>query len=78
MLHQISHIFQNIVLPILLTVGIGALLQRYRPLSMETLTRVTIWLLVPSFLIVKIYDSNIPWHEIGLIAMVFNGFRPHS
>lgn len=71
MLQQTGHIFHNIVLPILLTVGIGALLQRYRPLSIETLTRVTIWLLVPSFLIIKIYDSDIPWHEIGLIAMVY-------
>jgi len=71
MLQQIGHIFQNIVLPILLTVGVGALLQRFRPVSMETLTRVTLWILVPSFLIVKIYDSNIPWDEIGLIAMVY-------
>jgi len=38
---------------------------------METLTRVTIWLLVPSFLIVKIYDSDIPWNEIARIAMVY-------
>jgi len=72
MLQTIGHIVQNIVLPILLTVGIGALLQRYRPVSMETLTRVTLWLLVPSFLIVKIYDSDIPWNEIGSIAMVFS------
>lgn len=71
MLQQIGHIFHNIVLPILLTVGVGALLQRFRPVSMETLTRVTLWILVPSFLIVKIYDSNIPWNEIGLIAMVY-------
>lgn len=71
MLQTIGHIVHNIILPILLTVGIGALLQRYRPVSMETLTRVTLWLLVPSFLIVKIYDSDIPWSEIGRIAMVF-------
>lgn len=71
MLQTIGHIVQNIVLPILITVGVGALLQRYRPVSMESLTRVTLWLLVPSFLIVKIYDSDIPWNEIGRIAMVF-------
>ena len=38
---------------------------------METLARVSMWLLVPSFLLIKIYDSDIPWgrdlaHRPGL------------
>ncbi len=71
MLQHTGRIFHDIVLPLLLMAGTGSLVQRYRPLSVETLTRVSIWLLVPSFLFVKIYDSDIPWGEISLIALVF-------
>ena len=52
-------------------VGFGTVLQRYHSLSLETLARVSMYLLVPSFLLIKIYDSDIPWGEIGLIALVF-------
>lgn len=70
MLQHTGHIFHEIVLPLLLMVGIGALMQLCRPLSVETLGRVAMWLLVPSFLLVQIYDSDIPWDEIGRIALV--------
>lgn len=71
MLQHTGRILYSILLPLLLMAGLGALIQRYRPLSVETLARVSMWLLVPSFLLVKIYDSDIPWDEIGLIALVF-------
>lgn len=71
MLHHTGQILYNILLPLLLMVGFGTLLQRYQPLSLETLARVSMYLLVPSFLLIKIYDSDIPWREIGLIALVF-------
>ncbi len=71
MLHHTGQILYNILLPLLLMVGTGSLIQRYQPLSVETLARVSMWLLVPSFLLIKIYDSDIPWDEIRLIALVF-------
>lgn len=71
MLQHTGQILYNILLPLLLMVGLGALIQRHRPLSVDTLARVSMWLLVPSFILIKIYDSNIPWGEIGLIAVVF-------
>lgn len=71
MLHHTGQILYNILLPLLLMVGFGTLLQRYQSLSLETLARVSMYLLVPSFLLIKIYDSDIPWSEIGLIALVF-------
>ena len=70
MLQHTGQIFYDIVLPLLLMVGIGSLMQRFLPLSVETLSRVAMWLLVPSFLLIKIYDSDIPWDEIGRIALV--------
>ncbi|MDE0366931.1 MAG: AEC family transporter [Gammaproteobacteria bacterium] len=71
MLQHTGQILYNILLPLLLMVGFGTLLQRYQSLSLETLARVSMYLLVPSFLLIKIYDSDIPWSEIGLIALVF-------
>lgn len=71
MFHHTGQILYNILLPLLLMVGMGSLIQRFRPLSVETLARVSMWLLIPSFLLVKIYDSDIPWSEIWLIATVF-------
>ena len=71
MLQHTGQILYNILLPLLLMVGLGTLLQRYQPLSVGTLARVSMWLLVPSFLLIKIYDSDIPWGEIALIALVF-------
>ena len=71
MLHHTGQILYNILLPLLLMVGLGTLIQRYQPLSLGTLARVSMWLLVPSFLLIKIYDSDIPWREVALIALVF-------
>ena len=71
MLQHIGQILYDILLPLLLIVGFGTLLQRYQSLSLDTLARISMYLLVPSFLLVKIYDSDIPWGEIGLIALVF-------
>ena len=71
MLHHTGQILYNILLPLLLMVGFGTLLQRYQSLSLETLARISMYLLVPSFILVKIYDSDIPWGQIGLIALVF-------
>ena len=71
MLHHTGQILYHILLPLLLMVGFGTLLQRYQSLSLETLARISMYLLVPSFLLVRIYDSDIPWGEIGLIALVF-------
>ena len=71
MLHHTGQILYNILLPLLLMVGLGTLIQRYQPLSLGTLARVSMYLLVPSFLLIKIYDSDIPWREVALIALVF-------
>ena len=71
MLHHTGQILYNILLPLLVTVGVGTLLHRYHALSLETLARISMWLLVPSFVLIKIYDSDIPWAEIWLITLVF-------
>jgi predicted permease len=66
-------IFTDIVLPVLLLVGLGALLQKCKPLDINTLSKVTVWLLVPSFLFVKVYESNLTWTQIGGITVALVG-----
>ncbi|MEX2214055.1 MAG: AEC family transporter [Phycisphaeraceae bacterium] len=61
-------IFTDVVLPVLLLVGLGSLLQKFKPLDIITLTKVTVWLLVPSFLFVKVYESDLTWEQIFGIA----------
>ncbi len=70
MMQHTGQILHDILLPLLVTVGVGTLIHRYHPLSVETLARLSMWLLVPSFLLIKIYDSDIPWSAIWLIALV--------
>ena len=41
MLHHTGQILYNILLPLLLMVSLGTLLQRYQPLSVGTLARVS-------------------------------------
>ncbi len=62
-------IFTDIILPVLLMVGLGACLQKAKPLDIQTLSKVTIWLLVPSFLFLKIYESNLTWTQIGGVSL---------
>ena len=61
-------IFTDFVLPVLLLVCVGSLLQKFKPLDILTLTKVTVWLLVPSFLFVKVYESHLTWGQIFGIA----------
>jgi len=65
---QLATIFINVILPVLVLVACGATLQRRLGLEMKTLTRLNIWLMVPAFLFVKIYDSELSWASIGSIA----------
>jgi len=58
-------IFINVILPVLLLVGVGAVLQRGFELHVPTLSRITLWVLVPTFLFVKVYDSTLTWQQIG-------------
>ncbi len=68
MLPQLAAIFTNVILPILVMIGLGVLLQRASALHLPTLTRLNIYLLVPSFLFLNVYESSLTWRQIGGIA----------
>lgn len=68
MLSQIAFIFGNVLLPILLIVGLGALVQRFHPLNIPTLSKLQIYLFVPTFLFVRVFESRLSWGQIAGIA----------
>jgi len=73
MLGSFAAIFVDVVLPVLLLIAIGALIQRLFKLDVPSLTRLNIYLLVPAFLFVRVYDSQLGWLEIGSVAAAVLG-----
>jgi predicted permease len=67
---QFFFIITNILLPVLVLVGVGAVLQKYQPLNMQTLSRLNIYLLVPAFLFINILKSTLTAGQMGSIAAV--------
>ncbi len=68
MLGQMLDIFAKVLLPVLLVVGLGALIQRVFRLDVNTLSKLNIYLLVPALLLVKIYESSLTWGQIAGVA----------
>lgn len=65
-------IFFEVIAPVLLVVGVGAVLQWRINLDIKTLAKMTVWTLVPSFLFYAIYKSDadvLNWHMIGNVAL---------
>ncbi len=73
MLGQLTSIFVEVVLPVLMLIGIGAVIQRLFRLDIPSLTRLNIYLLVPAFLFVRVRDSTLGWGEIASIALAVVG-----
>ena len=67
-MHTLLPIFLDVVLPVLILVGVGAVLQHFKPLDINTLSRLTVWVLVPSFLFHHVYHSDLRWSTIGGVA----------
>lgn len=68
MLGQTVDIFTKVLLPVLLVVGLGALIQRLFRLDVNSLSKLNIYLLVPALLLVKIYESSLTWGQIAGVA----------
>lgn len=69
MLDQLLFILLEVIAPVLAVIGLGAVVHRVRPLDVDTLVRLNIYLFVPVFLFVRIYDSQLAWREIGGIGL---------
>jgi predicted permease len=65
---QAGVLFGTVLIPILIIVGAGALVQRYHPLDMGTLSKMQIYLFVPVFLFYYVYTSTLGWRDVLGIA----------
>jgi predicted permease len=66
---NVTAIFSQVLLPVLIATGLGALVQWRFKLHVPTLSRLNIWLLVPCFLFVKVYESTVSVRDLGWIAL---------
>jgi malate permease and related proteins len=70
---NILTILTQIIFPIFLLIGIGALSDRYFTLNLPTLTKLIFYIFVPAFAFVKVLDSPLTLHEmlgIGVFILV--------
>ncbi len=65
---NLLHIFVNILLPTFILIGGGFMLQKKFSLSIQTMTRLQIYFMIPSLLFVNIYKSSLSGEMIGSIA----------
>jgi predicted permease len=65
---QALFLFGHVVLPVLILVGLGALVQRWRPIDLKSLSNLQISLFVPAFLFVRVADSTLSWTQMAGIA----------
>ena len=65
---QIGHIFYFIVMPMLLLVGVGYVLQRRMGLHMPTLVRLNFYLVVPGIIFVSVVSAEITATEVGTVV----------
>jgi predicted permease len=68
-IQQTLEIFLQVILPILVIIGLGALIQRFFPLHLPTLSKINIYLLVPIFLFVRVYTADLSWGQMGGIVL---------
>lgn len=67
-LSQAGFLFGTVIVPVLLMVLGGAAVQRFHKLDVGTLSKLQIYLFVPVFLFVRVFDSTLSWSEIAGIA----------
>ena len=65
---DLAAIFLYVLLPILVMILLGALVNRRGRIQIDSLNQITIYLLVPSFLFEQVYDSTLSWADIAEIT----------
>ena len=62
-------ILTTIMLPVLLIVALGALVQRAIPMQIATLATINLYVFVPVYLLVQVSESKLRWSDIGLVGL---------
>ena len=62
-------ILSNALLPVLMIVGFGYGLQRWRPMESTTLVTLNLYFFVPIYLFVRVLDSTLLWTDIARVGV---------
>ena len=68
MTFPLTALLVNVLLPILVMVGFGALMNRRGRIQIDSLNQLTIYLLVPSFLFQQVSTSSLSWNDIAEVT----------
>lgn len=64
-------IFLDIILPVFILIGIGALLHRKFSLDLYTLAKLNLYFLVPGIIFVKLYETELSWELFQQVFFFF-------
>lgn len=68
MIQMAGAIFGTVLVPILLLVGMGALVQRFHPMPLREMAKWVVYLFVPAFLFDRVVGSKLSWAEMAQVA----------
>lgn len=68
---ELIEILKDIILPIFVIMGVGFFLQRKFNLDVQTLARLNIYFLVPGFIFVKLYNTQLSASLFGSVLLFF-------
>jgi len=69
------YILLHILLPIFVLVGIGFVVQKKFHLDIRTLTRLSMYVFIPSLLVTKIYEANVTLKFFGTLFVYIMGIQ---
>ncbi|SMC93259.1 AEC family transporter [Sporomusa malonica] len=71
----ISHILQQVILPIVLLIGVGAILHRAFQFEMRTFSKLILYFYLPALTFVKIYEAKAtPWLLLSVFGFLIIHF----
>ncbi|SFJ50001.1 hypothetical protein SAMN04487936_102427 [Halobacillus dabanensis] len=71
---EMLFIFLNIIVPVFLLIGIGAVLHKTFKLDLFTLAKLNIYFLSPGFVLVNLYHSSFSLDLLGKVLLFFSLF----
>jgi malate permease and related proteins len=70
LLRLLASIVTDVILPILMMVGVGALVRWKFKLDMATLSKLNLWIFSPAFIFDKVAHSTLPWSAMGGVVLI--------
>ena len=70
LLVSIVQTFVQVLLPVLVIIAMGAMLQRWQPMHLKSLVILNIYLFAPVYLFSRVASSQLSWLDIGKIGLV--------